>query len=223
MIPRASAWVARFAGSLRPGDRPITRRRRWRGTSGLPSLAHVNRCFPHEGPPSPAVTNDAPPVFPLGETTVTWTATDASGNSATATQKVTVVDTPPPAIGTVSANPAVLHPANHKLVDVTVSAALTDICDAAPTWRIVAVTCNQPVNGAGDGNTDPDWVIAGNHVVRLRAERSGRDGDRVYTIAVEAVDASGNTASGSVGVTVPHDQGQGANERSTEREQSGAK
>ena len=40
---------------------------------------------------SPAVTNDAPAAFPGGTTTVTWTATDASGNSATATQTVTVL------------------------------------------------------------------------------------------------------------------------------------
>ncbi|HSD05330.1 MAG TPA: HYR domain-containing protein, partial [Nitrosopumilaceae archaeon] len=39
------------------------------------------------------ITNDAPSSFPLGETIVTWTATDAAGNSATAIQKVTVVDT----------------------------------------------------------------------------------------------------------------------------------
>jgi PKD repeat protein len=32
--------------------------------------------------PNPAVTNDAPAVFPVGATTVTWTATDASDNSA---------------------------------------------------------------------------------------------------------------------------------------------
>jgi hypothetical protein len=31
---------------------------------------------------APVVTNDAPAVFPLGCTTVTFTATDASGNSA---------------------------------------------------------------------------------------------------------------------------------------------
>jgi len=37
------------------------------------------------------VTNDAPPTFPLGTTTVTWTATDAAGNKATAQQKVTAV------------------------------------------------------------------------------------------------------------------------------------
>jgi len=38
------------------------------------------------GPP----TNDAPATFPEGETTVTWTATDTSGLSGSATQKVTV-------------------------------------------------------------------------------------------------------------------------------------
>ncbi|WP_205097441.1 HYR domain-containing protein, partial [Candidatus Nitrosotenuis uzonensis] len=44
------------------------------------------------------ITSDAPSVFALGETIVTWTATDSSGNSATATQKVTVIDTTAPAI-----------------------------------------------------------------------------------------------------------------------------
>jgi hypothetical protein len=39
-----------------------------------------------------SVTNDAPTTFAQGPTTVTWTVTDASGNVATATQTVTVVD-----------------------------------------------------------------------------------------------------------------------------------
>lgn len=37
-----------------------------------------------------SVSNDAPGVFPVGTTTVTWTAVDAAGNTATATQMVTV-------------------------------------------------------------------------------------------------------------------------------------
>ena len=41
--------------------------------------------------PSPALVNDAPGGFPLGATTVTWTASDASGNSRSATQQVTIV------------------------------------------------------------------------------------------------------------------------------------
>ena len=44
------------------------------------------------------ITNDAPEVFPLGETIVTWTATDSSGNSATSTQTVTIVDNSAPII-----------------------------------------------------------------------------------------------------------------------------
>gem|GEM_PF-635972 len=45
-----------------------------------------------------SVTNDAPSVFPIGKTTVTWTATDGSGNSQTATQLVNIVDTTAPKI-----------------------------------------------------------------------------------------------------------------------------
>ena len=44
------------------------------------------------------VSNNAPAQFPVGHTTVTWTVNDSSGNSATATQTVTVVDTTAPVI-----------------------------------------------------------------------------------------------------------------------------
>ena len=37
-----------------------------------------------------SVTNNAPSVYPTGTTTVTWTVTDAAGNTTTATQTVTV-------------------------------------------------------------------------------------------------------------------------------------
>ncbi|MCF7983825.1 MAG: HYR domain-containing protein [Thiohalocapsa sp.] len=45
-----------------------------------------------------AVSSDAPGAFPLGTTLVTWTATDASGNTGTAEQRVTVVDTTAPVL-----------------------------------------------------------------------------------------------------------------------------
>ena len=48
--------------------------------------------------PNPTVTNNAPAAgFPVGTTVVTWTATDASGNSASATQLVTINPTIPAA------------------------------------------------------------------------------------------------------------------------------
>ena len=42
------------------------------------------------------VTNNAPKAFPIGMTTVIWTAKDTSGNTANATQTVNVVDTTAP-------------------------------------------------------------------------------------------------------------------------------
>ncbi len=55
---------------------------------------------------SVTVSNDAPDLFPIGVTLVTWTATDISGNSSTATQIVTVTD---PAANTA---PIVIAPAS---------------------------------------------------------------------------------------------------------------
>ena len=50
-------------------------------------------------------TNNAPASFPVGTTIVTWTATDASGNQATATQSVSVVDTVAPDVSCVADAP----------------------------------------------------------------------------------------------------------------------
>jgi hypothetical protein len=44
------------------------------------------------------VSNNAPATFPVGTTTVTYTATDVAGNTATATQAVTITDTTAPII-----------------------------------------------------------------------------------------------------------------------------
>jgi len=70
------------------------------------------------------------------------------------------------------------------------------------------VNSNEPVNGLGDGDTAPDWIITGDLTVNLRAERSGIGNGRIYTITVTCKDACGNSSVGSTTVTVPHDQEQ---------------
>jgi gliding motility-associated-like protein len=45
-----------------------------------------------------SVINDAPSIFPIGPTVVTWTVTDNAGNSSTATQVVTVIDNSAPTV-----------------------------------------------------------------------------------------------------------------------------
>lgn len=47
-----------------------------------------------------SVTNDAPAVFPVGTTNVTWTVMDVNGNSNTAAQAVTVIDNQAPVVAT---------------------------------------------------------------------------------------------------------------------------
>jgi hypothetical protein len=54
---------------------------------------------------TPVITNNAPPIFFVGRTTVTWRATDASGNDATATQNVTVVDNALPTVSCTATHP----------------------------------------------------------------------------------------------------------------------
>jgi hypothetical protein len=95
---------------------------------------------------------------------------------------------------------------NHKMVAVTLTASVRDAGDPAPVTRIVSVLSNQPANGTGDGNTSSDWEITGPMSVNLRAERSGNDGDRIYTITIESRDAAGNTSQATTIVTVPHNR-----------------
>jgi hypothetical protein len=143
-------------------------------------------------------------IFPVGTTTITYTATDAGGGRATATQTVTVVDRTPPVIGAASATPDSLWAPNHEMVDIIVSYTASDACGSAITS--LAVASNEPVNGTGDGDTAPDWEIVDNHHVRVRAERAGSGTGRTYTITITAVDLVGNTAAQNVIVTVPHDR-----------------
>jgi hypothetical protein len=153
-------------------------------------------------------------TFPLGNDPFTCTAKDTSGNTGSCTSKVMVIDTTPPIVKSVVAQPNTLWPPNHKLVPVSVLATATDICDMSPKCKIVSVTSNEPILGPGSGHTDPDWIItepgpAGSPAtlgLLLRAERAGVGTGRVYTINVSCSDVSGNTTPGSTTVSVSHDQ-----------------
>ena len=140
--------------------------------------------------------------FPVGTTAIIYTATDGAGNTASATQNVTVIDDTPPVITGASVDKPTLWPPNHQMVDVMVSYTATDNCATVST--ALNVSSNEPVNGAGDGNTATDWEIVDAHHLRLRAERSGRGNGRIYTITITATDSFGNTSSQVVTVHVPH-------------------
>jgi hypothetical protein len=81
-------------------------------------------------------TNDAPALFPVGSTTVHWTAADDTGNKATATNVVTVRDTIAP---TMSCNaPRTITPSS---VPVSFTGAATDICKGPLPVTISGYEC----------------------------------------------------------------------------------
>ncbi|MHC4266474.1 MAG: DUF1353 domain-containing protein [Planctomycetota bacterium] len=159
----------------------------------------------------PDTNNDPWPTVNLTEGThiislkVSDAIDDPEPNESESKLIITVnVDSEPPTIHSVMATPKILRPPNHKMVEVTVKVDAVDTCDPNPVSQIVDVTCNEPINGIGDGHTKPDWEITSDLTVNLRAERSGRGTGRVYIIHIECTDASGNIATSTVDVTVPH-------------------
>jgi len=125
-----------------------------------------------------------------------------------------LVDVEAPTISNISADPDVLWPANHKMVEVRVTVEAEDNAGQIPMCVIVGVESNESENGQGDGNTEQDWEFTDDDLtVLLRAERDGGGAGRVYTIFVTCTDASGNYTDAIVEVTVPHDQGKGGKKK----------
>ena len=114
---------------------------------------------------------------------------------------------PAPLISGVSTTPGVLWPPNHHFVNVTVNYAVA-VTEPCPNACVLTVSSNEPVNGGGDGDTSPDWQVIDAHHVQLRAERSGGGNGRVYTTTITCSnDTNELSATKTVTVSVPHDQG----------------
>jgi uncharacterized repeat protein (TIGR01451 family) len=124
-------------------------------------------------------------------------------NSATTT---TTASNPPPTITGATADPSVLWPPNHRMVNVTVSYDVTDNCPLPFGSCTLSVTSNEPVLAHGSGHTSPDWIVVDDHHVLLRAERQGNGNGRIYTTTITCTDSGGNSSDEQVEVVVPHNR-----------------
>ncbi len=136
-----------------------------------------------------SVQNDAPAIFPLGTTTVTWTVKDIHGNTNTATQTVTVTDKEPPVIATLAAITKNNDPG---------------VCGAIVTYTLPGVTDNVSTNrmivsaGGEDGTVVFNTPLT-NNVNSLSFISSGDYNDIVHghglniTVTIELYNPLNNT------------------------------
>ena len=123
---------------------------------------------------------------------------------ATYTGSIVPIDTTPPTL-TVTLSPATLWPPNNKLVPVSASITVKDDYDPEPEIKLESITSSEvlaadDIQGAQLGTDDRSFSLA--------AKRAGNNmAGRIYTVTYSATDASGNKATASATVTVPHDQG----------------
>lgn len=130
-----------------------------------------------------------------------WVASDACGNTASRMQIITVNDTEPPKVTSISADPVVLWPPNHKMRDVTINYTATDNCGVTST---LSVSSSDPIKGGSDGDQSPDWEIIDEHHVRLRAEKANNGQARYYTIQITISDGCNPPVDTSIVVVVAH-------------------
>lgn len=130
--------------------------------------------------PNPTITNNAPSLFLLGTTTVTFTSTDDAGNSASDSSTVTVIDTIIPSV-------TITQPANgakFNTTGITVSGTVSDTTVAS----VEVLVDNVSKGNAVLNNTA--WTKA-----LTLAEGS-------HTITAKAKDSANNTASTSISVII---------------------
>ena len=135
--------------------------------------------------PGSSVANNAPAIFPKGLTVVTWTVTDASGNTATAPQNVTVNDTE---------NPTITCPANVTVSTTnsggtTVSFTLPSGADNCGVQSVVAI----PASGS-------NFPIGTTPVVVTVTDTSGNVGQCSFSVIVapNTAPVAGNDNMGAV-------------------------
>jgi peptide/nickel transport system substrate-binding protein len=133
-----------------------------------------------------------------GITTLTYFATDASGNVEPVNTLTIRIDKARPALAC-AAVPARIWPPTGQLVRVRIVLAFADSLSGTDGFKLVLASSDEP--GAGDiqgfdvGTPDTSGFV--------RAERSVHGDGRVYTFKYEGADRAGNIATCSAQVEVP--------------------
>lgn len=95
---------------------------------------------------------------------------------------------------------SIIWPPNHKMNSVGID-GIMDSDGSAFTVAITSIEQDEPL-----GPQEIDGSGIGTPTAEVRAERDGSGSGRIYQIGFSATDTAGGTCTGSVLVSVPHDQ-----------------
>ncbi len=113
-----------------------------------------------------SLTSNAPADYPVGTTTVTWTATDAAGNTGTDTQTITITDTTAPVV---TAPADVTAEATGPQTSATIgTATATDVVG------VVSLTSNAPA----------DYPVGTTTVTWTATDAAGNTGTATQTVTI---------------------------------------
>ncbi|HKO44942.1 MAG TPA: family 10 glycosylhydrolase [Pyrinomonadaceae bacterium] len=141
-----------------------------------------------------------------GTTTVLYRATDQGGNAETPKSITLKVDTSAPVL-TLSATPSVIWPATGQVVNVAIDGTGSDSVSGSASVSYVitdeyGTPMNLPLRSLTGSSTT--WTEA----LAVEARRDGTDKDgRTYVVVATLTDVAGNSASATITILVPHDQG----------------
>lgn len=158
--------------------------------------------------------NNAPVAFPVGDTLVTWHATDAQGNQSDFIQLVRVQDLSAPQYQ-LEVLEAPLWSPNHKMIKVAVVRNLRDNISTQPKLSIsVSIDEQDKAKSRRHDNENHDkrreqYRIVekdGEWQIWVRAKRDGHGNGRKYKIVVEASDDYGNVNRQEAIISIDHDR-----------------
>ena len=170
------------------------------GGSGVSQLRYwVNQGPTNVAPGASASFNLTGP----GTFVVNVRAVDNAGNISALVSRTVKIDLTPPTV-TCSVSPSSLWPPNGKLVPVTATVTVTDAISGPAGFTLISATSNEPPVG----DSIQGFVIGTPSIHgSMKAERNGSGNGRVYTLTYQGMNNAGLSATCSVTVTVPHDQG----------------
>jgi uncharacterized lipoprotein YddW (UPF0748 family) len=141
-----------------------------------------------------------------GTTTVLYRSTDQGGNAETPKSITLKVDTSAPTL-TLTATPSIIWPVTGQMVNVAIEGTGSDSVSGLASVSYVitdeyGTPLNLPLRSLTGASTSWSEALA------VEARRDGTDKDgRTYVVVATLTDVAGNSASATITIVVPHDQG----------------